>query len=108
MSWDVHLEANLGGAHPIRVGDLDANYTYNVSPMFAAVIGTGLNELDGITAREMVAKCSAILEAFAADPGKFRAMNPENGWGDFEGAREFIRKIQDACADAPDATVRVG
>ena len=107
MSWDVHLEADLGAGEPVRVGDLDANYTYNVSPMFSAVIGTGLDDLDGIRASEMADKCTAILDAFNREPAKFKAMNPTNGWGDFEGARNFIQTILDACRAAPNATLRV-
>ena len=109
MSWDVHLEADLGGPEPLRVGDLDANYTWNVGPMFKAAVGeAGLNHLDGISAAEMREKCAAILAAFNANPEKFRALNPANGWGNFDGAREFIRTIHDACERAPKAIVRVG
>ena len=108
MGWDVYLEADLGSGGAVQVGDLDAHYTYNVSPMFSAVIGTGLNELDGIRASEMAEKCVAILDAFNRDPAKFKAMNPSNGWGDFEGARKFIQTILNACREAPNATLRVG
>lgn len=36
MSYDVHLEIDVGGDEPARVGSLDVNYTWNVYPMFAA------------------------------------------------------------------------
>lgn len=107
MSYDVTLLADLGGPEPVSLGLLDENYTWNVYPMFHAVVGNGPNDWDGKPASEAAEICGRILSAFAADPEKFRAMNPANGWGDFEGAREFIRRIQDACLLAPKAILRV-
>lgn len=108
MSYDVHLEADLGGSEPVRVGHLDANYTWNVCPMFVAASGCSPNDWDGKPASEVRETCCQILAAFNADPATYRAMNPANGWGNFEGARNFIQKIADACELAPRATVRVG
>lgn len=107
MSYDVHLEADLGGAEPVRVGSLDANYTYNVTPMFAAACGSSPSAWDGKPASDVHVTCCVILAAFNGNPSKYRAMNPSNGWGDFEGARTFIQEIADACAASPRATVRV-
>lgn len=110
MSWDVHLEADLGGPAPLRVGDLDANYTWNVHPMFQAAIGEEgfCNAWDGLSASVAVERCTRILAAFEAEPDRFIALNPANGWGDFDGARRFVQTIHDACAEAPHATLRVG
>lgn len=103
MSYDVYLISDAD----LEFGYLDANYTCNVSCMFSAAIGETPTAWAGKPASEVRDACGKILEAFASNPAKYRSMNPKNGWGDFEGAREFIRKIQDACADNPDAFVVV-
>ena len=108
MSYDVWMEADLGGPEPVAVELLEINYTYNVSKMFSAAIGETPSKWNGKPASEVREACLKILAAFEADPAKFQAMNPENGWGDFDGARNFIRSISDACQKAPRAIVRVG
>ncbi|HUS38938.1 MAG TPA: hypothetical protein VMX74_05785 [Pirellulales bacterium] len=107
MSYDVHMEALLGGTAPVALRLLDEHYTSNVSPMFVDVLGHSISEWDGIRASVVADECSAILAAFHASPGKYRSKNPTNCWGNFDGAKEFIQKIHDACTMAPDATVRV-
>lgn len=102
MSYDVELEMDDKSI----VGDF--NYTYNVSEMFAKAIGSSITIWDGKSAVDVSHDCEKILIFFIKYPAMFRAMNPENGWGDFEGARNFIIKIKDACDLNPGATVRVG
>lgn len=109
MSYDVHLEIDAGGAEPVSLAILNENMTWNVRPMFKAAIGEEgfCNNWDGLSAAIAADRCRRTLDAFNADPAKFRALNPANGWGDFEGAREFIQLINDACVLAPNATLRV-
>jgi hypothetical protein len=103
MSWDFYLVDDNGD----EITGTWFNYTYNVSGMFDAAVGETPSEWDGRKAGDLVPVCSKILADFADRPEFYRAMNPENGWGDFEGARTFIRNIQDVCADRPDAPVHV-
>ena len=107
MSYDVWLEAERGGFKPVSVGGLSANMTYNVGGMFSAVIGHSITQWDGRPAAEVANACATILDAFNRNPAKFKAMEPTNGWGDFDGARAFIQMINDACVAAPKAVVRV-
>lgn len=108
MSYDVYLVADLGGPEPITLGILDANMTWNLRPMFAAVNdGDGPQEWDEKPARDVAEILTRTIAAFDADPDKFRAMNPPNGWGTFEGAREFAQEVLAACLIAPNAVVRV-
>lgn len=108
MSYDVSLSADVGGPDLVPLSLLDINYTYNVGPMFYKAVGSGPNQWDGKPASEVSAICSRILDAFAAEPATYRAMNPSNGWGSFDGARKFIATIKDACDKAPKAILRVG
>jgi hypothetical protein len=106
MSYDIWLEIDAGGPKPVRCGSLDVNYTYNVSPMFKEAVGETPGSWDGRRAADIAEVCGRILAAFAAEPNKFIALNPANGWGDFDGARSFIQQINDACHEAPNAIVR--
>lgn len=110
MSYDVHLEADLGGEEPVNLGILDENYTWNVYPMFRLALGEEgfCNGWDGLSAAVAAMRCARTLAAFDADPDAYRALNPANGWGDFDGARRFIEAIREACVKAPNATLRVG
>lgn len=108
MSYDVYLVADLGGPEMVSLGLLDANMTWNLRPMFAAVNdGDGPQEWDGKPASEIADLLTKTLAAFDADPARFEAMNPPNGWGNFEVAKSFTRRVLAACLSAPKAVVRV-
>lgn len=88
-----------------------ANVTHNVSPMAeAAGIYKQLWRPDeiGIThARQLIEPLRAGLEALKADPAKFEAMNPANGWGSYEGFVPWVESYLAACIEFPDAKVSV-
>lgn len=107
MSYDVYLVADVGGPEPVYLNLLDVNVTYNLTPMFIAAGGSSPRDWNDKPASEVREQCLAVLTAFNADQAKFEALNPANGWGDFNGARAFIQEVADACAKAPRATVRV-
>lgn len=104
MSYDV----TLTGAETREVELHEANVTYNLAPMFyEALGGDGLRGLDGRGARQCRVKLDVALGEMTADPEKYRAMNPPNGWGTYEGALGFLKELYDACLRHPDATVHV-
>jgi len=45
-----------------------------------------------------------ILLAF---PEKYKAYNPDNGWGEYNGLCEFVYRYRNACWETPDAELRV-
>lgn len=114
MSYDVDLVIDTGGEYPPRVVEV-GNYTWNVRPMhvlaFAAAgrENSGVQELDGmacIDARPLLETAVAHMD----DPSNretYEKLNPSNGWGDFEGAREFLRRIMQACVEHPKCSIRV-
>lgn len=103
MSWDVGLEDSRGR----RVGDLDANCTYNLGPMFRAAGETTPSLWNGERAGEVAHLCEQLLTAMEADPRCFLALNPANGWGDYGWAAKFLRLVWRACSAHPRAFVRV-
>lgn len=107
MSYDVWLAVDAGGDKLLPLNILDANYTWNVAPMFMKAIGETPNAWDGKPATVVAERCTRILAAFDASPAAYEALNPSNGWGSLAGARAFIQNIKDACNEAPKAVVQV-
>lgn len=85
------------------------NITHNLGRMAeAASIYQALwrPEEIGITrAEQLVKPLTEGLALLEADPDRFRAFNPENGWGDYDGLCDFVREYLDACIANPDAKV---
>lgn len=47
------------------------------------------------------------IKNMQSKPEVYKAMNPENGWGDYDGCLGFLVSLQKACATFPLAQVRV-
>lgn len=110
MSLDVYLMArvDLGGPESREIEVYWANYTSNVWPMWRmAGVEVALEESDGQEAGEIVETLKRGVGAMEADPDGYMALNPANGWGDYYGALEFLRKYAQACAENPKAIVRI-
>lgn len=85
------------------------NITHNLRRMAEAA---GLSdavwypEESGIeTASQLIPVLREGLRKLNADPAHFRAFNPANGWGNYEGLVSFISEYLKACEQYPNATV---
>ena len=80
--WIVRDRCNACG----RGGDTDEslNITYNLTGMLTAAGFHGWQWCIGKTAREVGTHMLAVLDGMNTDPEKWRAMNPPNGWGDYD------------------------
>jgi len=112
MSWDAYFDCQSW------------NYTHNTNDMIAAayeavtaertdvyddhliskIIGPAWwKRLDGKTGREGAAYLAQIIKGMEADPARFRAMNPENGWGSYDSLLTVLREMraagEAACCD---------
>jgi hypothetical protein len=99
MSYDITTEPDTG---------LDWNYTYNVQPMTARAGLPSLNTLDGVPAVVAALVIDRIIDRMASDPVTYCAMNPGNGWGDYDGFLGRLLALSEHLHGYPDATVRVG
>ncbi len=105
MSYDVTF------SHPKNYpAETWRNYTSNVSPMWTeAMVGNNLGDL--IEAAETNADLIPMLRLGIANmedhPDRFRAMNPRNGWGDYEGALAYLRWMLAMCEAVPGGNVEV-
>jgi isopropylmalate/homocitrate/citramalate synthase len=99
MSYDVwfrHHNEDIGPAF---------NYTSNVGPMFLSAGKLHIKDLNGKTSAEAVAMLEPVVSYMETHPQEMQALAPDNGWGCFTGALEFVRDILDACAANPEYVV---
>lgn len=103
MSWDLDLELPSGEVVEIFMG-----HTYNLTPMWrlAGVIDSSSSDIDGLPAMVLHVKASAGLLRAVQHPADFKALNPPNGWGDFEGFVKILTRTAVMCAENPGAVVR--
>lgn len=104
MSLDVYLKSD-------GLDIYQANITHNVNTIaMAAGCYEPLWRPDeiGITkANQLIEPLRAGLIALVTDPARFEAMNPENGWGSYDGLVSFVVAYLKACTLNPEADVSV-
>ena len=65
-------------------------------------------EEHGIThAEQLIPLLTTGLALLKSDPERFKAFNPENGWGDYDGLVGFVENYLTACEKYPSAIVEV-
>jgi hypothetical protein len=88
-----------------------ANITHNLGAMAkAASLYHALWRPDemGITkARQLIPLLQAGLNLLVSDPEEYQALNPKNGWGDYEGLVKFVQDYLNACVQNPNTLVEV-
>ncbi|MFD3777331.1 hypothetical protein [Streptomyces sp. NPDC058612] len=110
MSYDVslYLSVDTGGPEPLEVCVADiGNYTVNVARMWTDALGHSLGDLKEENAGDSLPVLTAAVDTLLAHPERYRAMEPSNGWGDYEGAVSYLRSLRDACLVHPKATIRI-
>ena len=115
MSWDADLIDDA-------TGDVvyETNYTHNVNMMANLVLNPDTDTsqtvfeevfapkqpswwvaLDGLSGAAGARYLDRIIEGLRADPPRFRALNPENGWGDYDRFVARLEEMRDAVPEAP-------
>lgn len=106
MSWDIWLITELDG-HEIEVGE-SFNYTHNCNGM---IRDAGFEDwpyfVDGWGAKKLGVSLDKLISNLEKDPRKYRAMNPKNGWGDYDSLLLVLRQVKDQCRTYPSAKVRM-
>lgn len=57
--------------------------------------------LDGMTGPEGAAYLNVIIRGLEADPDRFRAMNPENGWGNYDDLVKLLTEMRNSVPEWP-------
>ena len=86
------------------------NITHNLAGMAdAANIYKPLwrpEEIDITTAHELIPILESGLYKLKHDRSELIKLNPENGWGSYDGLVEFVMKYLNACREYPQATIK--
>jgi len=61
----------------------------------------GMVFIDGLTGEHSLKILRHAMDEFAKDPDKFIAMNPSNGWGNFESFKGYIYTLIRAAKEHP-------
>lgn len=101
MSYDVTLTCDKCSSVMC-----DLNMTSNVAPMWRTA-GLDLREHHGESASTLLPTLQVAIDAMLEDPDRYRAMNPGNGWGNYEGTLRFLQELRDAACRNPDALYEV-
>jgi hypothetical protein len=109
MSWHAHLIDDRGHEEGWW------NYTHNCNGMIRAALevdGFDVEDhwlvgpswwkhLDGRNGAEGGAFLDRIIRNLEADPARFRAMNPPNGWGDYDSLAKVLTEMRNAVPEWP-------
>lgn len=96
--WIETVKCKWCGGHG-RGGDM--NLTYNLSPMVQAAGLPKWDDLVGMKARKVAKIIKKCVDELLKNPEKYRAMNPENGWGNYDIAVRVLSRFAADCAVAP-------
>ena len=111
MSLDVYLTKVM----PTEV--YSSNITHNLGKMANQVLLSNGHTLYQVLwrpdehgwkfARDIDDMLDEGWNILLSDPEKFRAFNPENGWGSYEGLCNFVYNYRNACWENPNGELRV-
>lgn len=107
MSYDGWLQIDTGGAESATVAEI-GNYTSNVSPMWRHALKMAgedirLSDTEGRTAGDVLPLLKGAHAAMELHPEDYVDMEPENGWGDYVGALQYLRNLVRLCEEHPKA-----
>lgn len=112
MSWRARLVCDAC-IHPCQGGG-EWSYTGNVGPMICEALGVADAQdalpastgswharLDGLRGDRGADLLNRILRRLEANPARFEAMNPPNGWGTYDGLLKVLSDMRDAVGEYP-------
>jgi hypothetical protein len=108
VSWDADLSCAACGCD----GGNAWNYTSNTNPMVNAILADAgydgpsawWTHLNGMTGEESRPFLDLIIQGLEADPDRFRAMNPPNGWGSYDNLLATLHEMRAAAGAGHDTT----
>jgi hypothetical protein len=105
----MSLDVSLLERRPVEV--YSANITHNLGGM-AKEAGIYMHlwrpdELGITKAHQLIEPLRKGLDVLKAEPDRFKALNPPNGWGSYDGLVRFVEDYLAACVAKPEATVDV-
>lgn len=81
-------------SYDMSIGDESFNYTYNVSAMwYAAMPAIGIRAHYGLSGKSAITPLRYIRGYMEDHREELIELDPENGWGDYDGAVEFVSSL---------------
>lgn len=107
MSYDVSLVINTGKIEH-EVVDC-GNYTSNVYKMYRKAFKSenGIKELIDKKADYATIILPDVIKDMEDNAEEYKALNPSNGWGDYEGALAYLKTILKWCIIHPNCTIKI-
>jgi hypothetical protein len=100
MSLDIYLVKKVMMEKEIY----HRNITYNLNVMWRkACVYDALYNSHGMQAKSIVPILKLGLEDMLKKPNVYKKLEPENGWGSYDGAITFLNSVIEACEDNPTA-----
>ena len=98
MSYDISFKVKVEGLEDtyVRVGECDANITWNVREMI--VKSTGLewrNEQNNGLCKDVIPYIANGYAELTKYPEEYKQYEAKNGWGTVSGCKKFFRQILD-------------
>ena len=107
MSYDITIYVGMAH-HEIW----SRNMTSNIGPMYDKASGktwytSSLYEQSDVPCPVVFEMATTIVAAMKADPAGYKALNPANGWGNYELALDFMEDLARNCERNPDGFVNM-
>jgi hypothetical protein len=98
MSWDLHIKENA--CPTCGRGDevYDRNYTSNMGQMLRQA-NFDWDEINGKTTEEALPHLERLIKALESEPDAYRALNPPNGWGDYDSFLAMLIEFVGKCRE---------
>lgn len=103
MSLDVSVKAR-------KVVDVyEDNITYNLAPMYYKCIDIngGLKALNGMKCKNAIPVLNRAIDDLIENKEEYEKLNPENGWGSYEGLLKSLKNLRIACLENPSGKVEI-
>lgn len=111
MSLDVWLTVTKTVTETKEVMVFENNITHNLNKMAdAAGLYQALwrpEEIGAKRAGDLVGVLANGLAHLHLNPDKFKSMNPENKWGNYDLLVSFTKQYLIACCENPDAVINI-
>lgn len=103
MSLDVSVKARR------TVEVYEDNITYNLAPMYYKCIDIngGLKALNGMKCKNAVPVLNRAIDDLVENKEEYEKLNPENGWGSYEGLLKSLKNLRIACLKNPSGKVEI-
>ena len=114
MSWKFNMVVDIGNGRTTEIFE-SINYTYNVSSMYYRAFDDGsiTTNVKGIRRLEKLSggEAKPLLENAIKDmkekPDIYKILNPENKWGNYEGALSILEQLLKWAEYAPKAIFHI-